>query len=54
MKEKKPKPEIFARMHSRITVRQATYLKKEKNRTGKSEGTVLRELLDLAINKNNE
>lgn len=45
----KIKPGEFVRINSRIKNTHDKYIKKQKKETGKSEGQVLRELLDEII-----
>lgn len=44
-------PENFVRLNSRITKKQDDYIKTQKAKTGKTEGQVVRELLDRGMKK---
>lgn len=46
---KKNKPGEFIRLNSRIKKEHDDFIKAQKKKTGKSEGQILRELLDKAI-----
>ena len=49
--EKIKNPENFVRLNSRITIKQDKFIKTQKALTGKTEGQVVRELLDRGIKK---
>lgn len=42
-------PEKFIRINSRISKKHDKFIKSQKEKTGKSEGEILRELLDKVI-----